>query len=411
MHMDMWESLKISFAYDLIYGNITHAKEVWDKAQQLNLQSVPTTALLVKIDDYYLLTENKSKMFEHHIQTDVLNAIYDYLREIENETLAIRTAADHLAVLLSIPIEINQDETKKKAMAYAERLKDTVKRRTGYSVSVGIGNHYEDARNVHLSYEEALQALKYKFFTGSNVCIHINDVDPFESDNAFLTGDIASTLSNKLIIGDEGGMLQWIRLFLNELKAGKHVEPDMVKLKMFDLLTVLARASIEANVTPSSVYRTHLQCVTELNFIENLQKLEEWTFRTVNRFLTLVVHRHSEYRLEAIRKATRYIQDHYNKNISLEEVANHVYLSPNYFSGMFKKTVGCSFVEYITRLRINKAKHLLADLSYSVHQIAREVGYSDARYFSRVFKAAIGKSPTEYRNCMLKQVDKASTNL
>ncbi len=102
--------------------------------------------------------------------------------------------------------------------------------------------------------------------------------------------------------------------------------------------------------------------------------------------------------LRPIQQAVQYMEASYDQPISLEEVAEHVRLSANYFSNTFKKTMGQPFVKYLAQMRVEKAKQLLQDLDYTVYQVASEVGYSDSRYFSRVFKSFEGKTPSEYRN-------------
>ena len=83
--------------------------------------------------------------------------------------------------------------------------------------------------------------------------------------------------------------------------------------------------------------------------------------------------------------------------MSLNTVAAQVNISPSYFSTIFSGETGQTFVEYLTELRIEKAKQLLATASYSIKEICLGVGYSDPNYFSRIFKKVTGQTPTEYR--------------
>jgi len=101
--------------------------------------------------------------------------------------------------------------------------------------------------------------------------------------------------------------------------------------------------------------------------------------------------------LTVLDRAKRYIRERYTKDLSLEEVAEHVHLNPYYFSKVFKQQVGDSFIDFLTRLRIDKAKELIAEGRLSLKEICFEVGYRDPNYFSRVFKKVTGLTPTEYR--------------
>ena len=97
-------------------------------------------------------------------------------------------------------------------------------------------------------------------------------------------------------------------------------------------------------------------------------------------------------------KAKDYIIQNYNKDISLDDVSRQLDLSSYYFSKLFKEETGSNFVEYVTSLRIQKAKELLKeDRDCSMKEICSSVGYSDPNYFSRIFKKNEGITPTEYR--------------
>ncbi|MCM3628915.1 AraC family transcriptional regulator [Paenibacillus glycanilyticus] len=97
-------------------------------------------------------------------------------------------------------------------------------------------------------------------------------------------------------------------------------------------------------------------------------------------------------------KAKRYIGLHFTEELSLEETAEHVHLNPHYFSKVFKQQAGATFIDYLTGLRIDKAKQLIASADeLALKEVCFEVGYKDPNYFSRVFKRVTGVTPTEYR--------------
>lgn len=99
-----------------------------------------------------------------------------------------------------------------------------------------------------------------------------------------------------------------------------------------------------------------------------------------------------------LRKAIDYINEHYTEQITLNDVAENVYVSSYYISRMFKKELGKNFVDYLNGLRMEKAKELLKDPKYKTYEIAELVGIPDAHYFSRLFKKHEGVTPTEYRD-------------
>lgn len=100
----------------------------------------------------------------------------------------------------------------------------------------------------------------------------------------------------------------------------------------------------------------------------------------------------------AVRIAKQYIANNYMKKIQLQDLASLVYLNPVYLSVCFKNEVGTNVVDYINEYRIEKSKELLRNTQKTVYIIAEEVGFSEARYFTKIFKRYVGMSPNEYRN-------------
>lgn len=100
-----------------------------------------------------------------------------------------------------------------------------------------------------------------------------------------------------------------------------------------------------------------------------------------------------------IQKTKDIIEEKYmNENMALSQVADEVGVSMGYLSTLFKKETGVNFTEYLMQIRMEKAKELLRTTDYRSYEIANEVGYSNAHYFSVSFKKMTGLSPSEYRN-------------
>lgn len=97
-----------------------------------------------------------------------------------------------------------------------------------------------------------------------------------------------------------------------------------------------------------------------------------------------------------IQIALRYIEDNYDKDISLAAVAKASYVTPNYLSRVFKEEMNTNFVDWLNQLRIQKAKDLLAFTGLKAYEIAEKVGYKDYKYFSAIFKKLTGSSPKDY---------------
>jgi AraC-like DNA-binding protein len=92
-----------------------------------------------------------------------------------------------------------------------------------------------------------------------------------------------------------------------------------------------------------------------------------------------------------------YVRENYSKPITLEKVSRMVYMSPFAFSRYFKKYAGSGFVEYLNKVRMNKAGHLLRETEYQVHEIASQCGFSSISNFNKQFRRTEGLAPRDYR--------------
>lgn len=100
---------------------------------------------------------------------------------------------------------------------------------------------------------------------------------------------------------------------------------------------------------------------------------------------------------KVIRSVIEIVEQYYQEDISLQSIAEEVYLSPSYLSYLFKKEVGVSLIKYITMTRLDKAKELLLSGNMKISDIAAKVGYQNYSYFNITFKNNVGVSPAQFR--------------
>lgn len=96
--------------------------------------------------------------------------------------------------------------------------------------------------------------------------------------------------------------------------------------------------------------------------------------------------------------AEQYMKKNYADSLTLQSVAEQVYVTPVWLSKLFKKEKRSTFLEYLTDIRMEKSKDLLGDIRYKIYQISQLVGYKDPVHFAKLFKKTTGMTPKEYRN-------------
>jgi two-component system response regulator YesN len=136
----------------------------------------------------------------------------------------------------------------------------------------------------------------------------------------------------------------------------------------------------------------------EIMALDSPQEIKKWFIDKMSGACQNVISKREERSSSIMKTAMDYIKDNFHKDISLDDVSRVVNISPYYFSKIFKEENGLNFIEYLTNVRIDKAKKLLEESELSIKEICISCGYTDPNYFSRSFKKNVGVTPTEYKD-------------
>lgn len=172
---------------------------------------------------------------------------------------------------------------------------------------------------------------------------------------------------------------------------------EVVKSRVLELAVLLSRAALEGGADIEQIFGLNYNYLSQIHSFRNLDDLAYWLSKIMGRFTDLVFDLKDVKHTDAIYKAIQYIHEHYAEKITLEDVASQVYLSPAYFSKVFRQEVGSTFISYLNQVRIERSKILLQDRTIQLVEIAGLVGYEDQSYFTKVFKKFTGIPPGRYR--------------
>ena len=143
---------------------------------------------------------------------------------------------------------------------------------------------------------------------------------------------------------------------------------------------------------------SNINMISELQQKETRFEVSEEFYSIVNLMLEHVGLLSQSPNLPLILRVQQYVKQHYYENISLDEISLFLNMNKNYFCQIYKKETGEGFVDYVTRIRIDKALELLSDPKIKTYEVAEAVGYPDYRYFCKIFKKHTGMSPSEAKH-------------
>lgn len=273
----------------------------------------------------------------------------------------------------------------------ARKLVRDLTRRLDIQFKVGIGS----VTSIHKqedSYKDALSAIR----NGKGRVAHVRDLPigcEYEADYPI---HIESALFEKIEKGDIEGTRHEANLFFDWMVNNYPNHMMDIKLKVLEfILFAEQKAFLSGGMTYYFLYRKdYLPTIIQIDKYEQLRK---WFIDKVTEACKNIMTKKEEQTSGVICKAKAFIEENYHRDISLDDVSRKVDISPYYFSKLFKEETGENFIEYLTNIRIEKAKKLLLHSDLSIKNICLDTGYSDPNYFSRLFKKQVGLTPTEYR--------------
>lgn len=184
--------------------------------------------------------------------------------------------------------------------------------------------------------------------------------------------------------------------FLGNVLFSEGGRIDAVRIRCIELTTLLSRTAMEGGAKPDTIYRLNGQFLSQLYGEQELEDLCLLMQEVLERFMYAML-RENDKGNPYIRKALRYMCDHYSEHLELGQTAEYVGLSPSYFSTLFRQTVGVSFREHLNRIRVEESKRLLLNRDYTLADIAVSMGFPDQSYYCKVFKKIVGVTPGKYR--------------
>lgn len=278
-----------------------------------------------------------------------------------------------------------------------DRFCKYVNRMMGTVVTVGIGQVCSQILDLAQSYNAAREAVSYRAVYGASRAINIKEIAPKESGEPCFTNDMELlNLFKKIRLNSEEEIVEAVDQYIESISFPlKSLQQHHVVI--MELVTALFRFSVNNDIAAEGVGGDIGILYGKLLELEP-DALRKWLTDISLCFSENLVTARSRSTQSFVSKAKEHVRSQYaDVQLSLAQICERLGVSNSYFSTVFKKETGKSFVSYVTDYRMEQAARLLIETNEKSYVIAQKVGYTDPNYFSYVFKRKFGVSPSKYR--------------
>lgn len=378
-------------------GNELQMSEILEKGKELGME---LSASWYQVILCYIGTGGQAGSYSEH-QNTVLRGIANSLSEMEGwydfdrgtEGMAILSMAD------------SEEELVEKANDNLKKMIEIVKKHPQAEYFIGLGSHVNRLRQLGDSYNDANRAFSHRYMQTESAVFdssHLSEV-PKENNMDIHAIDInrmdRKIVSSFLHMGAVDEVPHFIAEYLGCMGSQNVQSVIFLQYITMDLYFCVVSFLKEIGYGIEDVADKYSDINDVVRLFTTLDKVTEYFEKILAGSIQLRDQISRKKFGQILEKAKDYIEKNYNQeDISLNTVAAHVNVSPNYFSTIFSQEIGKTFIEYLTEIRMKKAKELLMTTNKRASEIAYDVGYKDSHYFSFLFKKTQGCTTKEYRN-------------
>lgn len=353
--------------------------------------------MVLDIDDF---GEGKQPASEHDAELFSF-AGYNIVKEIisREQGLVFRVREERMVVILS---GLSEELLYELAYRLAGEIMHYIDKYLKFTVTVGVGSVCNALEELPLSFSSAVSAIDYRFLLGKNRVISIIEIEGKRTIIPIQNIDWNRKLNSMIKTGTTEDVNNLISKLIISLKTSL-MPIEACYLQIQKIVVSLLNTVQELGMNEWTIFADDQNPLTDIYRFKTLDEIEIWLNDLCEKAIVNVSEKRNDLTKMQVLRAIDYIHEHYSEEkVTLQELCRHVLMSISYFSRVFKQHTGETFVEYLTRVRVEKAKVMLLHTSLRTYEIADQVGYNDPNYFSILFKKHTGMTPTDYRESIMK---------
>lgn len=327
------------------------------------------------------------KLLPHLLQEYVKEALGD-------EFPSMGLILNHRTIFLA---GLKEDDNINRLLSCLDRAGNMCRRYAGVRPSFGVSGEVTDIMKLAEASRDAKEALNYRSVLGDGLTIWYPDIEWEDAEDLILDQSIQQDFIHRLKVGNEASRTEIIERIVRTLRRARASLPEKQSYVM-SLIAVILNTVSSYDIPGSVLLHPEEDYLDMVNRLTDPDHLKSWLTDIVERLGNTIEEKRARNNSGLVDDAMHYLQEHFSEpDLKLETMCRLLHVSAPYLSTLFTKLTGASFSTHLTEMRLAHAEDLLLNTNAKTFEIAEQVGYPDANYFSYVFKKKFGKSPTAYR--------------
>lgn len=325
------------------------------------------------------------------MQAQDKETIESILEAYKNNMSAIFTVINSFRILLVLNVCSETDSIYSMVNEVKQELN-----KDGTSATISLGTVTKELNMLPAIYNQALKQMDNRFFIGKNTIIY----DQFLGNNSEIKPngmDSEESLITHIKACDYSKAIEFLEKFIERSSENELNSIDYIKYQCFQLYLNIADNMKAMGVQQKELGGNKFDIFQSIQNSETIDSIRELLTNLINKSIEDISVRKEKRQSDVTEQIIRFIQQNYTKPLTLDDIAARVYLSPKYMCGIFKEEVGVTIFDYVTKIRMEKAKQLLIESDMHVHNIGTSIGYNNVQSFIRFFKKHFSLTPEQYR--------------
>ncbi len=391
---------KKKFFQKMVGGQMAMS-DILDRGKALGME---LSAACYRLALCYIGIDN-GRMQDYSEEQNVLMAELDSVMTETDQWYVFDRGTEGFAILCMGDSEENLDQRGK---LYETRITQITQKYPGANYFIGIGNCVHRLRELGESYYNANKAFAHRYMMTGNQIIYADQLDQTtqgaqNEEMSIQSVDIhhldRKIMRNFLLTGSQDEIPHFVREYIEGMGRQNVKSAIFLQYVTMDVYFNIAACLEDIGCSAEEATQECGDINEVIRQFSTVEKVEEFFEQFIGVAMRLRDGASNKQNSQLIQQAKVYIKENYNnEEISLNTVAAVVNISPNYFSSIFSQEEGKTFVEYLTSVRMERARELLATTQMKSADIAYEIGYKDPHYFSYMFKKTQGCTAREFRS-------------